>query len=230
MKHLAALWVAMSIVTHAGALKFESLEKNLDAPADAKTVEATFDFENTSDRPVKITKSDPGCTCLHVQVAGGKLKYAPGESGTIKATFDVGNASGLVNKAVAVWLDNDPPDKPSLTLKVNVNIPVIVAIEPKTVKWAIGERPDPQTIEIRIAEGNQVNVLGVTSSSKDFKTELKAVENGRKYDLVITPTRVDSPGIGVFKIETDSPVAKHKIQQAFAVVRKPTAAETAAKP
>ena len=61
-------------------------------------------------------------------------------------------------------------------------------------------------------------------------SELKTVEEGKRYDLVVTPTNLDAPGIGVFRIETDCAIKKHRIQQAFAIVRKPSAAETAAKP
>jgi hypothetical protein len=140
------------------------------------------------------------------------------------------NFSGTVDKVVALWLDKDPVDQPSTLLKLKVNIPVLVAMEPKTLKWDVGGKAEPQTIQITMLEGQKINVTSVTSSSDNFICELKPVVAGKHYELVVTPTNVGVSGIGVFRIETDCKIKKHRTQQAFAVVRKPTAAETAAKP
>lgn len=230
MKIATGMWLALAALSQAAGLQFKELLKEINAGANANTITADFNFTNTTDKPVTIAKSDPGCSCLHVQISGGKLKYAPGESGVIRTTFDMGNFSGTVDKVVALWLDADPANKPSVQLTVRVHIPVLVALEPKTVTWSVNGKPEPQTIRITMAEGKPIHVLRVTSSSDSFKTELKAVEEGKKYDLVVTPLVVNAPGIGVLRIETDSDIAKHKVHQAFAVVRKPSTAETAARP
>jgi hypothetical protein len=70
----------------------------------------------------------------------------------------------------------------------------------------------------------------VNSSSPAFKHELKTVEEGKSYELIITPTVMSSPGMGIMRIETDCQIEKHKLQQAFAVVRRPTPEEAKAKP
>jgi hypothetical protein len=179
---------------------------------------------------VLIAKSDPGCSCLKVEISGGKLKYAPGESGIVRTTFEMGNFSGTVDKMVALWIDDDAPDKPSKQLTVRVNIPVLVGIEPKTVKWDVGAKPEPQTIQIRMAEGKLIHVVGVKSSSETFSCEVKTLEEGQKYDLIVTPKDLDAPGMGVIRIDTDCEISKHRTQQAFAVARKPAPTSTAPKP
>ena len=211
-------------------MEFAALLKEVHAAADATIVTTDFNFTNKGDKPVTIAKTDPGCSCLKVEISGGKLKYAPGESGVVRTTFDMGNFSGTVDKKVALWIDDDPADKPSMSLTVRVHIPVLVALEPKTVKWNLGAKPDPQTIQIRMAEGKSIHMTGVKSSSPAFKCELKVVEKGRKYDLIVTPLEMNAPGMSVFRIETDSEISKHAIQQAFAVVRKPSPADGVAKP
>ncbi len=55
-------------------------------------------------------------------------------------------------------------------------------------------------------------------------------EEGKKYDLIVTPLETNAPEIGVLRIETDSELSKHRIQQAFAVIRKPSPADVVAKP
>lgn len=230
MKIVTSLWMVLAAFAQAAGLEFKELVKEVNAGANSATITADFEFTNKSDKIVTIAKSDPGCSCLQVQISGGKLKYGPGESGVIRTTFDMGNFSGTIDKMVAVWLDDDGPDKPSVRLTIRVHIPVLVSLEPKTVTWNIGAKAEPQTIRIRMAEGKSIHIVGVKSSSGSFKTEVKTIEDGKQYDLVVTPGETGAPGIGVLRIETDCDIAKHKIQQAFAVVRKPTLGETQAKP
>ncbi len=229
MKPLTALLLLFPALVHAAGLEFKDLTVNQEAAVDATIVTTDFPFTNTSDKPVTITKSDPGCTCLKVEVSGGKLRYQPGESGVVRTTFDVGNSTGDVEKGVAIWLDDDAKTKPSVFLKVNFHIPVLVNLEPKTLSWDIGGSAEPKTIHIKIAKGSTINVLDVTSKDS-FKTELKTVEKGREYELSVTPKSVDGPDLSVIRIETDSRVDKQKTQQAFAVVRKPAANQQTAKP
>lgn len=230
MRIIAGIWLLIAAMAHAAGLEFKELAKEVIAKSNATSVTADFEFTNKGTKPVTIAKSDPGCSCLHVQITGGKLKYAPGESGVIRTTFDMGNFSGTVDKMVALWLDDDGPNSPSVRLTVKVHIPVLVELDPKTVTWNIGAKPEPKTIHITMAEGKPIQVLNVTSTSESFVTEVKTVEKGRKYDLVITPKVMGNAGIGVLRIETDCEITKHKVQQAFAVVRKPTPAEAEAKP
>jgi Protein of unknown function (DUF1573) len=230
MKWIIGTWLLVAAASYAGGLEFAELIKNVDAPADATIVTADFPFTNKSDKAVLIAKSDPGCSCLKVEISGGKLKYAPGESGVVRTTFEMGNFSGTVDKMVALWIDDDAPDKPSKQLTVRVHIPVLVGIEPKTVKWDVGDKPSPQTIQIRMAEGKLIHVMGVKSSSETFSCEVKTVEEGKKYDLIVTPRDLNGPGMSVIRIETDCEISKHRTQQAFAVARKPTTPSVSPKP
>ncbi len=230
MKFALGIWFALAVCAGAAGLEFSQPVKDVHAPADVATVTESFEFKNLGEKPVTITKADPTCSCLKVEISGGKLKYAPGESGVVRVTFEMGNFSGIVDKMVAIWLDDDPPDKPSRSVTVRVHIPVLVAIEPKTVKWDIGAPATPQIIQIRMAEGQAIHVTGVKSSSDLFVTEIKTLEEGKKYDLLVTPKQTTGPGLGVIRIETDCGVARHRTQQAFGVVRKPTANTAESKP
>lgn len=229
MKPLTTLLLMFPALVHAAGLEFKELTVNQKAAVDATVVTTDFPFTNKTNKPVTIAKSDPGCDCLKVEVSGGKLTYQPGESGVVRTTFDVGNSTGDVEKGVAIWLDNDPKSKPSVFLKVNFHIPVLVSMEPKTLSWDVGGKPEPKTIHIKVAEGNTINILGVAAKDS-FKTELKTIDKGREYELLVTPKSMDGPDLGVIRIETDSQVEKQKTQQAFAVVRKPSANPQPAKP
>ena len=223
-------WLVLAVFTQAGGLEFTETLKEVDAGADATLVTTEFSFTNMGDKPASITKSDSGCSCLKIEISGGKLKYAPGESGVVRTTFEMGNFSGTVDKMVALWIDDDPVDNPSTRLTVRVHIPVLVELEPKTLKWDLGTKADPQIIRIQMAEGKSIRVTGVTSSSESFACELKTVEKGEKYDLIVTPRNIDTPGMTVIRVETDCAISKHRVQQAFAVVRKPSPPQTPVKP
>jgi hypothetical protein len=164
---------------------------------------------------------------MAVSIKDGKLSYAPGESGLIRADFEMGNFSGTVDKTVALWLDNDPSEKPSVTLTVRVHIPVLVSLEPKTLKWNVGGDASPQTIRITMNHKEPIRVKMVTCSSPAFRHELKTIDDGKIYDLVITPAEISNAGLAIFRIETDCAIERHRLQQAFAVIRKAT---DAAKP
>ena len=230
MKLACLIGLALSGWIHAAVLDFPVVFKEVHAPADAKSVTVDFEFANHTDKPVTVTKYDAACSCISVQIKDGKLRYAPGEAGLIRTEFDMGNFSGSVDKMVAVWLDDDPADKPSLSLTVRVHIPVLVVLEPKTLKWDLNGKPEPKTVHIRMDYEKPIRVTSVTSSSDAYKYELKTVAAGKSYDLVVTPLDMQSPGLGIFRIETDCPVARHRVQQAFTTVRKPSPAEAAAKP
>jgi hypothetical protein len=75
-----------------------------------------------------------------------------------------------------------------------------------------------------------IHVTQVSSSSESFKHELKTIKEGKEYEIEITPGNISTPGLAVLRIETDCEITRHRIQQAFAVVRRPLPGDTAAKP
>lgn len=221
MRIAIGIWLGLMALVPAAGLDFKETIKELHAPADVKTVSADFEFTNRSDKTVAVAKYESTCSCMSVTIKGGKLSYAPGESGVIRANFDMGNFSGAIDKVVLLWLDGNKTEKPSLSLTVRVHIPVLVSLEPKTLKWELNGKAEPQNIRINMNHDKPIRVTGVTSSSEAFKLELKTVEEGKTYEVNVTPLDIKSPGLAVIRIETDCNIDKHRIQQAFAVVRKP---------
>lgn len=230
MRIACGIWLALLAWVQAAGLDFPDKLREIHAPPDVKTVTAEFEFTNRSDKPVRVAKYDPGCSCIAVRIKDGKLRYAPGEAGLIRAEFDMGNFSGMVDKKVALWLDDDPDDKPSVSLTVRVHIPVLVSLEPKTLKWDLNGEGKPQTIRITMHYDKPIRVTSVTASTEAFKHELKTIEEGKAYDLVVTPTEIHTPGLGIFRIETDCQIKRHQIQQVFATVRRPTPGSAPVKP
>jgi hypothetical protein len=201
-------------------LVFDETLKERHLPPDARSVQIDFPFKNAGDETVRIHHYDAPCSCLSAQVKGSKLEYAPGEEGVIRARFDMGNFSGTVDKPVAIWLDGDAEDDPSILLTVRVHIPELVQIEPKTLKWAVGEQAAAKSMRITVDFEKPIKVLKITGTSDRFTHRLKTIREGEEYELTVTPDQTKSPGIGVLRIETDCPIARHRIRQAFLVVRR----------
>jgi hypothetical protein len=220
MKHLLATCLLLTAAATAAGLDFEKTLMEIHAPADAKTVTADFKFTNTSDRKISVVKYDAACSCMAVKIAGGKLNYAPGESGIVRADFELGNFSGTVDKVVALWLEGDKEAAPSAKLTVRVHIPVLVALDPKTLSWDLHGGNDWKPIVIRMSGGKPIRVTGVSTGSDAFEHQLKTVTEGESYQLEIRPKTTATPGLAVFRIETDAASERHRVQQVFAVVRK----------
>ena len=220
MKFLIPLYLALAAFAQAAGLDFAETTKEVHTAADAETAAVEFNFTNNSGKPVIIAKADAGCSCMKVLFSGGKLTYGPGESGVLRAVFNIGNASGTVEKSIAIWLDTAPTNPPSQSINVRIQIPTLITLEPKTLKWESGGKPESQTIHIRMAAGKPIHVTAIKPSTEQFSCELKVVEEGRSYDLVVTPKDVTKPGISVLRIETDCEIKKHQVQQAFAIVLK----------
>jgi hypothetical protein len=229
MRIIPCIWLALTLHAAAG-LQFPETHKEVHAPADADRVTVEFDFTNDGDAPLAIRKYHSGCSCIGLRVKDEKMRYAPGESGVLHADFKLGNYSGTVDKMIALWLEDDPESQPSMRLTVRVHIPVLVEIEPKTLTWNLNGDAAPQVIRIRMKEGHPAGIANVSSSSPVFKTELKTIEDRKNYELWVTPERTSTAGLGVLRIETDHTSPKHRLHQAFAVVRRPAPGEAAAKP
>ena len=226
MKFLLPFYLAMAAFAQAAGLDFAETHKELSPAADAETEAVEFNFTNKSGKPVTIAKADAGCSCMKVLFSGGKLTYGPGESGVLRAVFNIGNASGTVEKSIAIWLDATPvANPPSQSLNVRIQISTPITLEPKTLKWDLGSKPEPQTFHLRMAAGKPIHVTAIKPATEQFSCELKVVEEGRNYDLIVTPREVTKPGLSAIRIETDCEIQKHQVQQAFAIVRKPTVAK-----
>jgi len=230
MKIAFAIWLALLACSHAAGLDFTETRKELHAPPEAKVVTMDFDFTNRTDKPVTIRKYDAACSCVSVKIQGGKLRYEPGESGVVRTEFDMGNFVGAVDKSVLMWLDDDTEAKPSTILNVHVVIPNIVSLEPKTLKWEVNGKPNPQTIRINMTHTKPIKIVSISCTSKAYSHDLKTIEEGKSYELVVTPLDVTTPGLAIYRLTTDCQIDKFKVQQAFAQVRKPVPATTASKP
>ena len=211
------------------ALEFESKLVEVHTAADAQKATIDFKFSNIGEEPVFISHIDPDCDCLTIQAAGGttlpdkRIRYRPGESGTIRSTFKIGNNKGQIDQKVLVWLTGDPKDKPSIQLHARIHVPEVITMTPRSLKWDLGSKPLRQSIEVVMHHRQAIHVTETNSTNVNFQLELEPIENGKRYLIWVTPKSTERPGIAVIEVNTDSPVKNQKTQQVFAMVQRPKA-------
>jgi hypothetical protein len=218
MKFLPAILFLLASIPVSAGLTFETPLIEVDAGLDSKTLTRDFKFTNSGEKPVKIIQADAGCSCLGVQVAGGKFTYAPGEAGVIRAVFEIGSFQGTVDKPIHIWLQGDPEDAPSTNVSLRVHIPVIIGLEPKTLKWDLGGSSEAKSIDVEMNYKQPIHIKSVTTSNESFSTKLITVEEGKRYKIEVTPVGTGSASLSIVRIETDVDVEKQRIQQGFAVI------------
>jgi hypothetical protein len=221
MKILPVTLLLLAAAPLHAELKFENPITEVDADLNTKILTKDFKFTNTGGERFKITQADAGCSCITVEVAGGKFTYAPGDTGTLRAKFEIGSFQGTVDKQINVWLEGDREDSPSAVATLRVHIPVIIKLEPKTLKWEKGGSAEPKSIDVTMDYTQPVHITSVSTSNESFSAKLITVEAGKHYKVEVTPTGTASAGLSVVRIETDVDVDKQRVQQGFAVISAP---------
>lgn len=200
-------------------MKFDATSKELEVAPDAHKVTAEFHFKNEGTEVETIEKYEAGCTCINAQIKGGKLEYQPGEEGVVRAEFDMTNFTGTVDKGLVLIMKG----KPAVNLTARIKIPELVKVEPRTVSWEVGEDAAAKTVRLTMQHEKPIKVLRVSGANSNFSYELKTVEEGKIYEITLTPKTTDQVGLGVFHIDTDCEIPRHRAQRVFTVVRQPAA-------
>jgi len=81
-----------------------------------------FNFTNTGDDLLKITKVSKTCDCTPYTLA--KKEYAPGESGTLKVRYNTGRRPGSTKKYIYVSSNDNANPKIKLIIKANITLKV----------------------------------------------------------------------------------------------------------
>ncbi len=93
MRFLAIFWLA--VLPASAGLFFEKSVIEVKVTPEQKRVVVEFPFTVIGNREVVIGEYDAPCTCLEARISdNGRLKWQPGEKGSVQGVFDVGNIRG----------------------------------------------------------------------------------------------------------------------------------------
>jgi hypothetical protein len=209
------LLLLLAFVTPAFAeLKWETQEQTFHAKASEKQVIAKYRFTNTGKEPIKIENVKTSCGCTTAGLK--KTEYAPGESGEIEAKFEFGGRTGKQEKGIAVAVAGVP--QPTI-LRLLVDIEEPVKMQPQFVIWNVGDKPNAQIIRLTVADDVPAKILSVESDNPMIKTQLTPQQNGKAYELQITPSDTVRSAAATLIIRTDYPADNPQVRYAYARIK-----------
>ncbi len=192
-------------------LSFPEELLKIEAEIGAKEATAVFAFRNDGPETVKIEKIDSSCGCLRAD--SDRRIYEPGESGTITAVFSTKGNPGVYKKTLTVQSRGAAREKQTLT--VHVDVPSLASLEPRMVRWKLGDAPESKRIEFTVEREDPIHIREVSSSRDTVRVTLETLEAGRRYALVVTPDHTREATVGVVKIDTDCDVRSQRRMLAF---------------
>jgi hypothetical protein len=204
-----------------GALTFDHDPVEVKPRPEDEEIATTFEFTNSSDKPVTVKGLESTCSCLEASM--DQRTYAPGARGSGKALFKVSSFVGRHEKTLHIYTDYPGASEQVLTFALEV--PVIISIKPNLLEWTLGEPAQAKTMVIKMVGQDPLHITKVTPTRENVRYELKEVTPGREYHLIVTPTTTADITIGAFKIETDSKIPKYSRQMAFFSIVRPELAE-----
>lgn len=169
--------------TSLAALEWKTTTQKIEVHPLQVSAVVPFEFTNTGDKPVTITKLKPNCGCITGEV--DKKTYDPGESGSVDVVFNLIGRQGTQHKGIAVTTDAQPT-KP-VQLYIDTVVPKSYTPSVKRIVWASGEDHAPKTIRLTNSSRSAFPLEKALPSTDGVAVELKMIRDGFEYDLVITP-------------------------------------------
>ena len=206
----------LSVTAKAGQLKLEQTLVEITPEGEELIVTADFPFTVEGEGKAEILRFDIHCSCLEAELSdNGRQEWAPGERGIIRGHFKVGNFRGTVDKQMTVVMS----DKTRHALTVRLVIPEYVKIEPKTLRWAVGEAVEKKAFEITMHGPDPLKIINVVATNEvKFPFEMETLEEGKHYRVWVTPTETEIRGMGLIRFTTDSEDPRQKSYQGFAAI------------
>ncbi|MFN5578170.1 MAG: hypothetical protein ACK49X_00990, partial [Akkermansiaceae bacterium] len=89
------------------------------------------------------------------------------------------------------------------------------------LSWDLNSKPEPKSIRVKIDYEKPVRIKKISVSNENYTSEIIPVEEGKSYDVRITPKSTATPGLCLIGIESDIDIDKYQRQQGFARIVSP---------
>jgi Protein of unknown function (DUF1573) len=196
------------------ALEWKTTQVSIKAAPLQRTAEASFEFTNTGSKTVTITGVDTSCDCLEAKPSA--KTFAPGARGTIDAHFSFSGSYGTLHRMIIVSTDDG---QSPAALSVELEIPEIALLTPRSVDWKLGGPGGEQTVEIEAVAGVEVAIHDVQATSDAFNQRLETVKAGHHYRLHLSPKNPAQPANAAFRLFAKAGNGEDLIFSAYANVR-----------
>ena len=209
---------AVSAAGTTAVIAFESTTIDLGTVTKGDVATKKITFTNTGTAPLTIVHIKAGCGCTTIE--GWEQTVPPGQKGSFEIKLNTTQFSGLVSKSIDVE-SNATNGMIRLTLTANIWSPVSVSSPTISFGPVVkGTKLEPRVIEIVVTEPEPLKISGFTCSNPYFKTEMKVLEEGRRYQLsVAVPEMGQSPQSGEIILPLGHPKLKElKLQTSISPV------------
>jgi hypothetical protein len=180
----ALLGLLIGMPTVRADLVFEVTNQTVAATWPYQQVVGMYKFTNTGSQTVKITDLQSSCRCTVPKL--DKREYAPGESGELQAVFTVGDQRGSQHKIIT--LTTDQPSQPTAQVTLDTDIPDVPGLSRLLLYWHTGTELAPQTVDVTLPADVPLDKVEVDAGTIPFTVVLKTIEDGKHYQVVVTPT------------------------------------------
>ena len=153
-------------------------------------IDHTFIIKNEGDATLILTKLQRTCGCTNVEAE--KMEVEPGEEIKVKATLKLAGRQGRNAKYVNIFCNDPDPDIQQRGFRIGFDGNVIAPVmyEPPIINYSQILEDEVEDRHISVYAGfpdSKLEILEVdTSEAPNIETKIETVEEGRKYDLVIS--------------------------------------------
>ena len=196
------------------ALDWKTKEASVKAAPLQRIAETAFEFTNTGATTVTILGVDTSCDCT--EAAPSAQTFAPGATGRITARFHLGDRQGGFERTITVTTDEA---KEPVTLRVQLNVPELATLTPRSVDWKLNGPAWEKTVEIVITDGLELTITSVLPTSGLFNHRLETVEAGRHYRLYLAPQSTKEVSNAAFRIYAKAKSGQDVVFSAYGNVR-----------
>lgn len=190
---------------NSGTVFFSPAAQSIHVEAGIESVTAIIQVSNTGEKPVVINKLESGCSCLSVSMKNRRIE--PGKVETISGVFSTEKLSGEAEKSITVGTDQE--GERDVFLTVNLNIDPLYTITENMTSWKIGEKPTAKVITFQVARDKPIKITKASSSRDEMSCDIRMIEEGRRYELLLKPSSTSSHLLGFVRIETNCELEHH---------------------
>ena len=172
-------------------------------------------FTNHTEKAVKVLSVETSCSCMKVWAVEKQVE--PGATGRVHCVVRIPNSTGPIQKLII--LNTDAPGGGMHVARIRVEVPSVLTLMPERLTWPLSSVSDEKLLGIQVADAaGLVNITKIEGPSDLFEWTLKTVRTGREFELRVRPKSTEKLSLGIFSIQTDSPVPRHQRHGFQAVV------------
>lgn len=201
------LFAQLAVVAPLEGVAFERKEFSFSAEYAETEKEFDLPFTNHTDKVIHVLKVETSCSCIRAWVT--ELRVEPGKTGQVHCVARLPITTQPIEETVI--LQTDAPGGEAQRTRVHVEVPGIFKLSTERLAWTLKAAAEEKIVRIQIAAAAQPTKITKVESSGDlFESTLKTIREGAEYELRVRPKTTEKLATGIFQIETDSTIERHK--------------------